>query len=134
MSLVPAAAASLRLRCPGGGCGGREGACSSLSCHIPGIPRKALFRAKISQVTLLEFNQYCIIKCGRCDAKEEKRHHTSCGHPSSWLRLFTTVYLYSAATCFPPHSSPIILTSPCWFGLCGFSPSALTGTAGHGLK
>lgn len=59
---------------------------------------------------------------------------SSSGHPCPWWRLFTAVCLYSAEMCFPPPSSPIILSSPCWFGLCGFSPFALTRTAGRGLE
>lgn len=77
-------------------------ACSSLSRHNTIIALKALLRAKISRGTFLKFNQQHIIKSGRCNAKEEKPAIPSCGHASQWIRLCTTVCLYSAAYLFSP--------------------------------
>lgn len=70
----------------------------------------------------------------QCKERERGSVASSSGHPCPRRRPFTVVCLYSAAICFPPPSSPIILSSPCWFGLCGFSPFALTRTAGRGLE
>lgn len=78
-------------------------ACSSLSCHSEVTTREARLPPKISQSTRLKGNRYCIIKCGRRNARKKKRRHPPLWPPQSpWLRLFTTVCLYSAATCFAP--------------------------------
>lgn len=66
--------------------------------------------------------------------REEARSRSPLATPvtqedCSQQSVFTVLQFVS-----PTPSSPIILSSPCWFGLCGFSPFALTRTAGRGLE
>lgn len=128
-----AGANSLRLGRPGGGCGGSEGAPAHLSAAtLLSLPVKPFFVLKFLRARFRNVINIAGSNVGGVRGRKSIAVLPSRGPPS--MAKIVHVCLYSAATCFPPLCSPIILTSPYWFGLCGFSPFALTGTAGHGLE
>lgn len=132
-SLVPAAERSWRLRCPGGGRGGLEGLSSPLCRHTLVPPGEALLRAKISQGTPGNLISTAFSNAGGVTRRKEAPPGLP-WPPQLVAKVIRHSLLARCSRLSPPLSLPIILTSACWFGLRGFSPSALTGTAGHGLE
>ena len=105
---------------------------ASLSPH-PCPSGEALLRAKFSQGTPGNLIRTAFSNAGGVMRRKEAPPGLP-WPPQLVAKVIRHSLLAQCSRLSPPLSLPIILTSSCWFGLCGFSPSALTGTAGHGLE
>lgn len=120
----------LRWGSPDSGCGGRERLVVSLWLHYSGSLVKLHLVLGFLRAHFCNNHGASSTVGGGAQEKEPR------SPPAAALVYGGDCSQQVVCTVLPlvPPSTPILLISPCWFGLCGFSPFALTRTAGHGLE